>query len=274
IRWCFVRIDFFICYLDADLKNVEECLSMESVVSAQLLDDPKFDVKIDDAKLYCFELRTAIDRYIFGTKDKNQRSVWMRKIGESLNCKLIHEVADYQRIGWLYAREGINGTWFGAWLLLSNRTLFYTTNNDVTHSIDLRKVRCILLQETTDTDCLPQVLEQGPYLVIDFQKGTFYYQSWNLAETECWYSSIRKANRNGSRLEDQQLYNYDVPVIVEKCINFIYLHGTLLAGIYRRAGQKTKCEQVANHFRQDAWSTQLPPDIYSGYEVATAFKIF
>ncbi|GJQ71130.1 hypothetical protein Trydic_g1034 [Trypoxylus dichotomus] len=274
MRWCLLRTDFFMCYLDSDLKIVEECLSMESVVSAQILDDPKFDIKIDDSKLYCFELRTAIDRYIFGTKNENQRTVWMQKIAESLNCKLAKEVSDYQRIGWLYTREGLNGTWFGAWLLLSNRTLFYTTNNDVMHSIDLRKARCIILQETTDTDCLPQVLEQGPCLVIDVQRATFYHQSWNLTETECWYSSIKKANRNGSYLEEQQLYSYDVPVIVEKCINFIYLHGSMLTGIYRRTGQKTKSEQIVVHFKQDAWSIQLPPDTYSGYDVATAFKMF
>lgn len=52
------------------------------------------------------------------------------------------------------------------------------------HPIDLRKARCILLQEPTEGDSLPQVMEEGPYLLIDYQKASFYFQSWNLLETE------------------------------------------------------------------------------------------
>lgn len=45
VRWCFLRIDFFISYLDKEYTNVDECISMESVVSAQLVDDSLFDFK-------------------------------------------------------------------------------------------------------------------------------------------------------------------------------------------------------------------------------------
>lgn len=83
---------------------------------------------------------------------------------------------------------GINGNWHGAWLLLSGRELFYTINNESVHSLDLRKARCIILQETTEGDCLPQVLEEGPHMLIDCQKVSYYFQSWNLVDTEvCIY---------------------------------------------------------------------------------------
>lgn len=48
----------------------------------------------------------------------------------------------------------------------------------------------------------------------------------------------------------------------------------MLTGIYRKAGHATKCEQIVTQFKQDAWTTQLPSDTYSGYDVAGAFKKF
>lgn len=44
-RWCFLRVDFFISYLDEEYKNVEVCLPMDSVISAQILEHKKFDFK-------------------------------------------------------------------------------------------------------------------------------------------------------------------------------------------------------------------------------------
>lgn len=36
-----------------------------------------------------------------------------------------------------------------------------------------------------------------------------------------------EAYKNGRKLEEQQLTKEDVPVIVEKCINFIYANGEI-----------------------------------------------
>lgn len=45
-------------------------------------------------------------------------------------------------------------------------------------------------------------------------------------ESKTWYSCIKtSAVGNGMNLEDQQLTKDYVPVIVDKCINFVYAHG-------------------------------------------------
>lgn len=51
----------------------------------------------------------------------------------------------------------------------------------------------------------------------------------NDKETKNWHFIIKAAAlRNGTSLEEQQLTKDFVPVIVDKCINFVYAHGNLL----------------------------------------------
>lgn len=35
------------------------------------------------------------------------------------------------------------------------------------------------------------------------------------------------AHNNGANLDEQQLTKHNIPVIVETCMNFIYLHGKI-----------------------------------------------
>ena len=47
------------------------------------------------------------------------------------------------------------------------------------------------------------------------------------SETVEWHRVLRvTATDNGICLDDQQITKDEIPVIVEKCINFIYAHGT------------------------------------------------
>ena len=48
----------------------------------------------------------------------------------------------------------------------------------------------------------------------------------NIKETKNWHYIIKSAAlKNGTSLEEQQLTKDFVPVIVDKCINFVYAHG-------------------------------------------------
>lgn len=62
--------------------------------------------RVEDAKLSCFEIRTSTERFIFGSKSQEECREWMKEIGLSLNCTLMQGISDYQRISWLYVREG------------------------------------------------------------------------------------------------------------------------------------------------------------------------
>lgn len=83
-----------------------------------------------------------------------------------------------------------------------------------------------------------------------------------------------EAHNNGANLDQQQLTKNYVPVIVEKCINFIYAHGSMTEGIYRRPGTSSSVADLLTKFRKDAFAVQLTKDQYSENEVATALKRF
>lgn len=82
------------------------------------------------------------------------------------------------------------------------------------------------------------------------------------------------AHNNGAALDQQQLLKNNVPVIVEKCINFIFLHGSMSEGIYRRSGTSSLISDILANFRKDAFNVELTTDKYSEYEVGTALKRF
>lgn len=83
-----------------------------------------------------------------------------------------------------------------------------------------------------------------------------------------------EAQSNGANLDQQQLTKNYVPVIVEKCVNFIYAHGSMSEGIYRRPGTGSAVADLLTKFRKDAFAVQLTKEQFSENEVATALKRF
>lgn len=75
-------------------------------------------------------------------------------------------------------------------------------------------------------------------------------------------------------LKNQQLTKDNVPVLVDKCINFIYTHGSMSEGIYRKSGSENQVAKLLTSFREDAFLVQLTRTEYSEHDVATALKRF
>jgi hypothetical protein len=66
------------------------------------------------------------------------------------------------------------------------------------------------------------------YVVVVVGRSVLYIRAESEEESKAWRREIRSAAlRNGTSLQDQQMTNDDVPLIVDKCINFIYAHGIL-----------------------------------------------
>ena len=60
---------------------------------------------------------------------------------------------------------------------------------------------------------------------------------------------------------DQQVTHEEIPVIVDKCIKFVYSHGVMTEGIYRLAGVNTKINRLLSEFRY----TWLPIQFSSSF---------
>lgn len=68
---------------------------------------------------------------------------------------------------------------------------------------------------------------QQQVILLDTVSQSLYLVMGKMNETLEWQKQLKvTANDNGISLDDQQITKDEIPVIVEKCINFIYAHGT------------------------------------------------
>ncbi|RZB94391.1 RhoGAP and/or PH domain containing protein [Asbolus verrucosus] len=278
-RWCVLQNTNLVCYADSTGDSIKEHFTAASILSIQILQDPKFKYKYDNDDLHCFELNTtgkSRGGHIYGARDISERRVWMQCIAESLTKRFPAKITtDYTRMGWAYLREGVSGKWVGAWIMVASRTLYYAIDNQPTKTMDLRKVRCMVLQMYQESDNNPRTNDRGPNIVVDTPNVTLYLRMWTSRETKVWCHIVKlAAHNNGAYLDQQQLTKNDIPVLVEKCINFIYTHGSMTEGIYRRPGTSTTIADILAKFRKDAWAVQLTFDKYTEHDVATALKRF
>ncbi|KAJ8969771.1 hypothetical protein NQ314_001608 [Rhamnusium bicolor] len=219
--------------------------------------------RYDNDDLHCFELNTtgkSRGGHIYGSRSMSERRIWMQLIAESLTNRFATKITtNFTRMGWAYVRE----------------ELYYAIDNQTVKRMDLRKARCIVLQSYQDTENNPRTNDRGPNMLIDGPDLVLYLRMWTSRETKVWCHIVKlDAHNNGANLDQQQLTKNDIPVIVEKCINFIYAHGSMSEGIYRRAGSGLLVSEVLTKFRKDAFAVQLTNDSCTEHEVATALKRF
>lgn len=83
-----------------------------------------------------------------------------------------------------------------------------------------------VLQDSQREAAVLCVAEKGPLILVDFPGQALYLQMDVTKETMAWQNVIRAAAiDNGLHLAQQQLTREEIPVIIDKCINFVYAHG-------------------------------------------------
>nr|XP_040224826.2 uncharacterized protein LOC120950661 [Anopheles coluzzii]XP_040224835.2 uncharacterized protein LOC120950661 [Anopheles coluzzii]XP_040224845.2 uncharacterized protein LOC120950661 [Anopheles coluzzii]XP_040224853.2 uncharacterized protein LOC120950661 [Anopheles coluzzii] len=218
--------------------------------------------------------------YMFGTHKRSDRNLWMAKILQSVTDVFGGEgelLREFLRAGWCYVKKSVSAGWAGAWLLLAKRRLYlYSFNEHRLEELDLRKARCIGVVENEPATIGNLYVEGGPSLFIDCPPyTTLYFVMGSPRETHIWLKVIRQvAHKNGPTLHSQQLTRGDVPVLIDKCINFIYAHGSMSEGIYRKSGSQSAVVRILQLFNEDAFSVQLTRNDYNEYDVAGALKKF
>ncbi|KAK9877230.1 hypothetical protein WA026_016977 [Henosepilachna vigintioctopunctata] len=279
-RWCILENGNMICYSNNSCEHIKEHFPVDTILSVEYVKHPRLKLKSDNYELHCFKLNASgksRGSHVYGSRNASDRRLWMQNIGESLTTRFGTKLtSDFIRMGWVYVREGVTGKWMGAWLILgNNRILQYAIDGQPVRTIDLRKARCIALQTYEDTDQNPQTSDKGPNMLVDACNVVVYMRMWTTRETKIWCHLIKvAAHTNGAGLEEQQLTKNDVPVIVEKCINFIYLTGSMTKGIYRQSGVGSLISELLTKFAEDAWAVQITNDKFSEHDVATALKRF
>uniref|UniRef100_A0A182J0D4 Uncharacterized protein n=1 Tax=Anopheles atroparvus TaxID=41427 RepID=A0A182J0D4_ANOAO len=225
-------------------------------------------------------VKLARQSYMFGTHKRSDRNLWMARVLQSVTDVFGAEgemVREFLRAGWCYVKQSVSAGWAGAWLLLAKRRLLlYSDAEGRLEELDLRKARCIgaIECEPGSIGCLH--VEAGPCLFIDCPPyATLYLIMGSPRETQIWHKVIRQAaHKNGPTLHSQQLTRGDVPVLIDKCVNFIYAHGSMSEGIYRKSGSASAVGRILQLFGEDAFDVQLTRNEYSEYDVAGALKKF
>lgn len=266
-RWCHLAESQLTFYTDKTGTGNKDVIPLETVLSIQHVFDHR--ASVDGEELHCFELSLLgkSRNQLLGVTSSMERRVWMQKILENFTTAFSTRISsDYSKFGWCYFKEGIGGSWMPAWLLLHKRTLMYCAPKGRANEADLRCARSIVIQEPDSVT---------PLILIDFPKLSLYLRTERTNETVAWRNVIRSAaTDNGPDLECQQLTQENVPVLVDKCINFVYAHGSLSEGIYRRSGANSSVSKLLTLFRQDAWAVQLSRQEFSEYDVASVLKRF
>ncbi|XP_055620540.1 uncharacterized protein LOC129764915 [Toxorhynchites rutilus septentrionalis] len=297
-------------YQDPQKTQPKETLHLKFVLSLQCVVQHKFNNE-GGLALHCFEVVLALPKkeggsgpsqqlvtnpnlvitstnsgnvkslrqsYMFGVHKRLDRNVWMAKILQSVTDVFPEScLTEFTRGGWCYMKKSVSSGWSGAWLLLAKRKLYFYSSQDQQQleQVDLRKARCIGAIESDETIRNLHV-EAGPSLFIDCPPyATLYFIMASPRETQIWRKIVRDvAHKNGNTLHSQQLTKNDIPVLIDKCVNFIYAHGSMSEGIYRKSGSSTQISKILQIFKEDAFAVQLTRGEFNEYDVAGALKKF
>lgn len=272
-KWCQLSEGKLTFTVEKNGACTKDFIQLDSISSIQVMRDVKHSGEGED--VHCMELTVTprAKTHLIGSPGTTERRIWMQKLLESLTSIFPARLtADYTRAGWCFLKEGIGGEWMVSWILLNKRTLHYSQSNGRLKNVDLRKARSVGLQEGA---ACPRVSEEGPHILVDSTDQSVYLQMDVAKDTKSWRQTLKTAAvDNGPNLSDQQLSKNNIPVIVEKCINFVYAHGLMSEGIYRRCGANSNVAKLLSAFQTDAWSVQLSRQDYSEYDVANVLKRF
>jgi len=280
-KWCILGHGNFRWF------NEETSLAIpkESVLLSNIFSVTKRNEKHmgpNQQELLCFDLAVLNSKgkycvYLFGALSSHERETWLEKLVQSLSYRLASfTMSQSVRLGWAYLKLGFAGEWNLSWLSLSNRYLCYTTqDNAEVENIDLKKTKDMFVRKDSKNLCLPQGFSKHPVLVCDFNDRSLYILLGAERECNAWKVHIEQiAFNNSNILREQQVTHEDIPVIVDKCVKFVYSHGVMTEGIYRLAGGNIKINKLLSEFRSNAWAVQISREDYSEHDVANVLKRF
>ncbi|CAK1588482.1 unnamed protein product [Parnassius mnemosyne] len=280
-RYCILSDQKLLCYTDPTNSILKEAYTLDSINSLQIVLPLSSSTTSNS---YCFEIsvstsgvRSSPRKILFSCSSASERRNWAQKIAEHLTSAFPTKyTAEYTRCGWCYLKEGVSGEWRGAWLMLIRRVLVYCSSTESgVCTVDLRKTRCVVMQAADDETKQACPSDGSGNLLLDCPHATLYLHFPHERELKGWRYMIKlAAHNNGAHIHHQQLTKEDIPTVVDKCISFIYAHGSLSEGIYRRAGSSVVLTELLARFRRDAWSVQLSPGQHSEHDVAGVLKRF
>ncbi|XP_074930874.1 rho GTPase-activating protein 25 isoform X1 [Phalacrocorax aristotelis] len=192
------------------------------------------------------------------------------------------------KIGWLKKQRSIVKNWQQRYFVLKGQQLYYYKDED-----DVKPQGCLSLQGSTIKEVASNPEEGGKFIfeIIPGVSGdqnrtgqdTCVLMANSQSEMEEWVKSIRRVLGSGSgvvfgqRLAETMAYEqkfgqHQVPILVQKCAEFIREHGMSEEGIFRLPGQDNLVKQLRDAFDAgERPSFDRDTDVHT---VASLFKLY
>lgn len=104
----------------------------------------------------------------------------------------------------------------------------------------------------------------------------FLFHSTKFNESSRYHSLLKQWTvPQNSTLEDQFLTSDNVPVAIDKCINFVATYGADTPNVYLQTNsQSSVAESIAEAFHSNPWALQLNIEKHSVHDITTALTLF
>uniref|UniRef100_A0ABM0MUF5 Uncharacterized protein LOC102807377 n=1 Tax=Saccoglossus kowalevskii TaxID=10224 RepID=A0ABM0MUF5_SACKO len=206
--------------------------------------------------------------------NKSDKRQWVKTITKCIvpACILEHmEVFD--RAGYLYKKESTTSlsSWQRSWFILVGKNFcFFSVEKNGLEILDLRKLISLNYLPVISSNCPSEVKQM---ISVVFPKRTLYIIADNKEENEAWFNTIKSTSSvSGRNLHEQQLTEDNIPVPVDRCIEYVANHGMAEVGIYRQAATEHLVKDLLDDFSCDARAVRL--DHIPVHVVANALKRF
>ncbi|XP_074996558.1 arf-GAP with Rho-GAP domain, ANK repeat and PH domain-containing protein 1 [Calonectris borealis] len=261
-RWCTLQ-DGVLSYYENDRNAVPNGeIKVEEIVC--LVNNPPHAHGMEST----FEVYIESERlYLFGLESPDSAREWLKSIAKSFVHPRAEELLalDFERIGRLHYKGGLSlERAKEGWFALAGSALHVCfEDSERQEPLQLRKLQELSIQGDSEV------------LVLVERRRTLYIQGERKLDFLGWVHAIQKAAGSaGDTLSEQQLTESDVPLLVDRCIDYITQCGLTSEGIYRKSGQNSKTTSLLEMLRRDARSVRLKEGEHQVDDVANTLKRF
>ncbi|KAM6094429.1 arf-GAP with Rho-GAP domain, ANK repeat and PH domain-containing protein 1 isoform 2-T3 [Chlamydotis macqueenii] len=261
-RWCTLQ-DGVLSYYESDRNAVPNGeIRAEEIVC--LATNPPHAHGLEST----FEVYTESERlYLFGLESPESAREWLKSIAKAFVPPHAEELLalEFARLGRLRYKGGLSlERAQEGWFALAGCALHLRLPDGPRQEpLQLRKLQELSIQGDNEV------------LVLVERRRTLYIQGERKLDFLGWVQAIQKAaGSSGDTLAEQQLTESDVPLLVDRCIDYITQCGLTSEGIYRKSGQNSKTTSLLETLRRDARSVRLKEGEHQVDDVANTLKRF
>ncbi|XP_022705135.1 uncharacterized protein LOC111269655 isoform X2 [Varroa jacobsoni] len=307
-RLCVIGDGFLKLYDNDLMTSPSLCLSFDEVTLLLARRDICPSSK-SAPNLFLIDVRANGVSRSLGFTSAIERAEFLRRVNQSFNPPCLQLQGEIWASGILWCRYSASGDWQNVKAVIHGKeftpilaerqdndaaTLDGTTRTmtvPANVTIDLRKAKAVEWTPasqgmgggdvSSSSPTVPSSSGGSPpmdrifHIVLPGQ--TIYLRGPASHETLAWFDLLEKTHTtylDKKLLSEQYLNTENVPLAVEKCVNFVSAHGSDLIGVYRLPGSQVKIERLVEALKRNAWDVHLVPEDYSAHDVANVLRRF